>query len=210
MSVMESLHRISEADLERWVTKAETASRSELVAAVQQEAIALGPERRSEELHDWIQQHDDHEQRLTDIGELLMLLYAKQTWHLGNALGRQAMLLDKAIRGIPEIEPVALAMTGTVRGLGKLQAVASGLRVVLDASGAMTVASLVKGWTSRQEATARIAAVRVTWLGKLMGRHAAFRAWTSDELIWERWQSICEATNAVAANGGLLIWQTEV
>jgi hypothetical protein len=212
MSVSESLHHLDEADLSHWLTRAASTSTNEQLDALKDEAVAQARAHASEDVRGWVRDHvDGYDGRVpSGIGDLLMLLHSRQTWHLGNAIGDAAMRLHQAQSVVPELAPVTNALRGSCRALGRLGLLAGGLRIVLDRSTASALLPVLAGWTTRDEAATRIAAVQLSWFSKLRGRHKALAAWTADERVWERWQSMCEAIAAVAAEGGLLVWATEV
>jgi hypothetical protein len=206
MSVMESLHRVDEADLNRWI---ERASAMEL-DQVRREAFTAARADDSSAVREWVQDHlNDDGDGPSDVGDLLMQLHAKQSWHLGNALGASANTLSLALSLVPALQPLTRALEGRSRELGRLKRIAHGLNVVVDAPTAKALLPLLNGWTTREEVAARVAEVRLSWVAKLLGRQQALTAWTNDDLVWERWRSLCKSISAVS-QGGVLVWETEV
>ncbi len=211
---MESLHQVPEAALNDWLTRAAATTTVEQLDALRNDAVTRARAQDAQAIRAWVDDHldgyDEADPPALDIGDLLMLLTATQTWHLGNALGSTAEQLSQALGVVPELAPLARALDGEVRSLGRLKSLASGLRVVLDAPTARALLPLVTGWSTRAEATTRLEGVGVSWLRKLFGAHKALAAWTHDDAVWERWASISEAIAAVAERGGFLVWETEV
>ncbi len=213
MSVYESIHLVDTANLDSWVSRANATSSFKELRSLITDVVQEARAQDRDDLRDWLDEHidsDDDAPAFFDIGDLLALLLSKQTWNLGNALGRGAEWLEFALRVTPALEPLDKALKQQ-RDLGKLRGIAEGLTVTLDSKSASALLPIVQAWSDRGQVISRISSTNSSFINRLMGRQKTLREWASNQEAWERWSNLCEAVKALAdSSGQTLIWETEV